>query len=360
MTPPQSKQKTPMQLQISSLIQAFKHDSFATITDTDISDLVVNEQGNTLNIQLTLPYAAKSIEKSLQQYLAQQLPDHQINITVDIQLLSAPCFKQVGNIVLVASGKGGVGKSTTAVNLALALCQEGAKVGLLDADVYGPSIPLMLGMQGQKPTSIDGKIMEPLIDHGVKVNSIGFLINPEDAAVWRGPMASSALSQLIGETNWGELDYLVVDMPPGTGDIQLTISQKFPCTGAVVVTTPQNIALADAQKGVAMFNKVNIPVLGIIENMSYFQCSACGAVEHIFGADGAIEMAQQHGTVLLGQIPLVKQNRENSDNGTPTVTTDSPLAALYKHIARKVSKQLYVSQQNATNVGGPEISFIDD
>ncbi|MCJ8273383.1 MAG: Mrp/NBP35 family ATP-binding protein, partial [Psychrosphaera sp.] len=173
-----------------------------------------------------------------------------------------PCFKQINNIILVASGKGGVGKSTTAVNLALALSQSGSKVGLLDADVYGPSLPLMMGMQGQRPTSLDGKIMEPLVGFGIKVNSIGFLINPEDAAVWRGPMASSALSQLIGETNWGELDYLIVDMPPGTGDIQLTISQKFPCTGAVIVTTPQNIALADAEKGVAMFTKVNIPLLG--------------------------------------------------------------------------------------------------
>ncbi|NQZ08228.1 MAG: iron-sulfur cluster carrier protein ApbC [Algicola sp.] len=271
-----------------------------------------------------------------------------------------PCFKQINNIILVASGKGGVGKSTTAVNLALALSQSGSKVGLLDADVYGPSLPLMMGMQGQRPTSLDGKIMEPLVGFGIKVNSIGFLINPEDAAVWRGPMASSALSQLIGETNWGELDYLIVDMPPGTGDIQLTISQKFPCTGAVIVTTPQNIALADAEKGVAMFTKVNIPVLGIVENMSYFQCSKCGNVEHIFGKDGAVAMAKEHGTELLGQIPLQQQTRENSDNGTPTVTTDSPMADIYRDIAKKLIEQLVLTQQKNAAASGPEISFIDD
>ncbi len=276
-----------------------------------------------------------------------------------------PCYKQINNIILVASGKGGVGKSTTAVNLALALSQPsgenpGAKVGLLDADVYGPSLPLMMGMQGQRPTSLDGKVMEPLSKYGIKVNSIGFLINPEDAAVWRGPMASSALSQLIGETNWGELDYLIVDMPPGTGDIQLTISQKFPCTGAVVVTTPQNIALADAEKGVAMFGKVNIPVLGIVENMSHFQCSKCGSVEHIFGKDGAVAMAKDHGTELLGQIPLQQINRENSDNGTPTVTTDGPMADIYRDIAKKLIEQLVLTQQNNAASSGPEISFIDD
>ena len=268
-----------------------------------------------------------------------------MEVALHCRLPGKPVFEKLKHIVLVASGKGGVGKSTTAVNLALALGLEGAKVGLLDADVYGPSIPLMVGMQGERPTSHDGKIMEPLGKYGAKVNSIGFLMNPEDAAIWRGPMASSALTQLVSETNWGELDYLVVDMPPGTGDIQLTIAQKFPCTGAVVVTTPQNIALADAEKGITLFNKVDIPVLGVIENMSYYQCSACGNVEHIFGREGAIAMAEQHGTTLLGQIPLETANRENGDKGTPTVMQGGPVAQIYRDMAQKLSIRLYELHQ---------------
>jgi ATP-binding protein involved in chromosome partitioning len=349
-----------MQQQISPLLESFTDDELPNGLTADMISCDSQANGNKIKVNLTLPFAAKSLAGKIQQHLSDNLGDFEIEVAVDCQLQQTPCFKQINNIVLVASGKGGVGKSTTAVNLALALAQEGAKVGLLDADVYGPSLPMMLGMEDQRPTSKDGKIMEPLVAHSVKVNSIGFLIKPEDAAVWRGPMASSALSQLIGETNWGELDYLIVDMPPGTGDIQLTISQKFPCTGAIVVTTPQNIALADAEKGVAMFKKVNIPVLGIIENMSFFQCSECGSIEHIFGQDGAIAMAKKHDSELLGQIPLVKQNRINGDKGTPTVTTDSPLADIYRTIARKMSKQLYHTHQTAAATSGPEISFIDD
>lgn len=344
-----------MQTSISADLQTFRHDELPE----GINDYIVDTQVQDEYVTLTLPFAAAGLTEALRSHINQQHQDGDIKLRLECQLQAKPCFKTIKNIVLVASGKGGVGKSTTAVNLALGLAKEGAKVGLLDADVYGPSIPLMLGMQGQKPVSHDGKTMEPLSAHGVKVNSIGFLINPEDAAVWRGPMASSALMQLIGETNWGELDYLIVDMPPGTGDIQLTISQKFPCTGAVVVTTPQNIALADAEKGVSMFNKVNIPVIGIIENMSYFQCSQCGSIEHIFGIDGAVAMAKSHNTVLLGQVPLERQNRENGDSGTPTVTTEGEMAGIYRKLARSLSKQLHIIQANNSQSSGPEISFVD-
>lgn len=348
------------QQQIANLIQTFDFDNGGDIVNNATYDFSFSQKNNDISVTLVLPFAAKSLTTALKNHLEQGISGHQFHVTIDCQLNQPPCFKHIRNIVLVASGKGGVGKSTTAVNLALALQQEGAKVGLLDADIYGPSIPLMLGMQGQKPTSKDGKIMEPLEGYGVKVNSIGFLIAAEDAAVWRGPMASSALSQLIGETNWGELDYLIVDMPPGTGDIQLTISQKFPCTGSVVVTTPQNIALADAEKGISMFSKVNIPVLGIIENMSYFSCSACGEVDYIFGQDGAKALADKFDTQLLGQIPLEKENRENGDNGTPSVTLENKVADLYRGIARRMSKSIDQINQSSVATGGPEISFIDD
>jgi ATP-binding protein involved in chromosome partitioning len=344
------------QQQIAHRLETFSDETYSP----DGMDFTFSQNGNHLNVNLTLPYAAKMLGSRLQQHLSSLLEGYQVTLSIECQLNQPQAFKQIKNIVLVASGKGGVGKSTTAVNLAVALKQEGAKVGLLDADIYGPSMPLMLGMQGQKPTSKDGKIMEPLVGHGVKVNSIGFLIEAKDAAVWRGPMASSALSQLIGETNWGELDYLIVDMPPGTGDIQLTISQKFPCTGAIVVTTPQNIALADAEKGISMFAKVNIPVLGIIENMSYFSCGACGHTDYIFGQDGAMALADKFSAQLLGQIPLESKNRENGDRGIPSVTQDTPVADLYRAIARQISKNIALLHQNEPTAGGPEISFIDD
>src|SRR6201985_1583967 len=210
----------------------------------------------------------------------------------------------VKNVVAVASGKGGVGKSTTAANLALAWAAQGAKVGLLDADIYGPSQPLMMGLAGAKPVSTDGKHMAPLKAHGVEVMSIGFMMYPEQPMAWRGPMVTQALTQLLGDTTWGDLDYLVVDMPPGTGDIQLTLAQRVPVSGAVIVTTPQDIALADARKGLAMFEKVAVPVLGIIENMSVHVCSNCGHVEHIFGAGGGARLAAQGGVTLLGELPL--------------------------------------------------------
>ena len=244
----------------------------------------------------------------------------------------------VANVVAVSSGKGGVGKSTTAVNLALALAAEGARVGLLDADIYGPSLPLMMGVEG-RPESEDGKTMQPLENHGVKVMSIGFLVDADQAVVWRGPMATQALDQLLRQTNWGELDYLVIDMPPGTGDIQLTLSQRVPVTGAVIVTTPQDIALLDAKKGLNMFEKVGVPILGIVENMAVHVCTNCGHVEHIFGADGGKRMAAQYNVAYLGALPLTMAIREQTDSGTPTVVAepDGEIAGLYKAVARQVA-----------------------
>jgi ATP-binding protein involved in chromosome partitioning len=244
----------------------------------------------------------------------------------------------VRNIIAVASGKGGVGKSTTAVNLALALAAEGATVGLLDADIYGPSQPMMMGVSG-KPESHDGKTMEPLENHGVQVASIGFMIDPDQPMVWRGPMVTQALQQLLEQTNWRDLDYLVVDMPPGTGDIQLTLSQKVPVTGAVIVTTPQDIALLDARKGLKMFEKVGIPILGIVENMSVHVCSQCGHAEPIFGEGGGEKMCADYGADFLGKLPLAMAIREQADSGKPTVVSDpdGTLAMIYKEIARKIA-----------------------
>jgi len=244
----------------------------------------------------------------------------------------------VKNIVAVASGKGGVGKSTTAVNLALALAAEGARVGLLDADIYGPSIPMMMGIEG-RPESSDGQTMDPLENYGVQVMSIGFLVAQDEAMIWRGPMAPQALEQLLRQTNRSDLDYLIVDMPPGTGDIQLTLSQRVPMTGAVIVTTPQDIALLDARKGIKMFEKVGVPILGIVENMAVHVCSQCGHVEHIFGADGGKKMAAEYQMDYLGALPLAMQIRVQADGGQPTVVSepDSEVAGLYKAVARKVA-----------------------
>ncbi|MEN9374827.1 MAG: Septum site-determining protein MinD [Pseudomonadota bacterium] len=244
----------------------------------------------------------------------------------------------VKNVVAVASGKGGVGKSTTAVNLALALAAEGARVGLLDADIYGPSLPMMMGIEG-RPESEDGKTMEPMENYGVQVMSIGFLVAQDDAMIWRGPMATQALEQLLRQTNWKDLDYLIVDMPPGTGDIQLTMSQRVPMTGAVIVTTPQDIALLDAKKGIKMFEKVSVPILGIVENMAVHVCTNCGHIEHIFGADGGKKMAAEYQMDYLGALPLNMQIRLQADNGKPTVVAepDGEVANLYKSVARQVA-----------------------
>jgi ATP-binding protein involved in chromosome partitioning len=248
---------------------------------------------------------------------------------------------QVKNIIAVASGKGGVGKSTTAVNLALALAAEGASVGLLDADIYGPSQPMMMGIEG-RPESEDGKTMDPLENYGVQVMSIGFLVDQDEAMIWRGPMATQALEQLLRQTNWRDLDYLIVDMPPGTGDIQLTLSQRVPMTGAVIVTTPQDIALLDAKKGIKMFEKVGVPILGLVENMAVHVCTQCGHIEHIFGADGGKKMAASYGMDYLGALPLNMQIRLQADSGKPTVVADpdGDVSAIYKTMARLVAVKI--------------------
>jgi ATP-binding protein involved in chromosome partitioning len=253
----------------------------------------------------------------------------------------------VKNIVAVASGKGGVGKSTVAVNLALGLAAEGASVGMLDADIYGPSQPMMLGIQG-KPESRDGKTIEPMVGHGIQAMSIGFLIDTATPMVWRGPMVTQALEQLLKETKWREIDYLVVDLPPGTGDIQLTLAQRVPVTGAIIVTTPQDIALLDARKGLKMFEKVNIPILGIVENMSTHVCPNCGHESHIFGEGGAARMAKDCQVEVLGQLPLDINIREQADSGRPTVVADpqSRVAAIYRQIARRVAIKIAATQQD--------------
>ncbi len=247
----------------------------------------------------------------------------------------------VKNIIAVASGKGGVGKSTTAVNLALALAAEGASVGVLDADIYGPSQPTMLGIKG-KPTSKDNRTIEPMEGHGIQAASIGFMIDLDTPMVWRGPMVTQALEQLLRQTNWSDLDYLVIDMPPGTGAIHLTLSQKVPVTGAIIVTTPQDIALLDARKGLRMFEKVGVPILGIVENMAMHVCSNCGHVEHIFGKGGGEKMAQQYGVDYLGGLPLDIRIREQTDSGCPTVVAepDGPIAESYRRIARAVAVRI--------------------
>ncbi len=247
----------------------------------------------------------------------------------------------VKNIIAVASGKGGVGKSTTAANLALALAAEGATVGVLDADIYGPSQPMMLGISG-RPESIDGQSMEPMQGHGLQVASIGFLVDADQAMIWRGPMATQALDQLLRQTNWKDVDYLIVDMPPGTGDIQLTLSQRVPITGAIIVTTPQDIALLDAKKGLSMFEKVGVPILGLVENMAVYCCPNCGHTEHIFGADGGKKMAAQYKLDYLGALPLNMSIREQADSGRPTVVADpdGEIAAIYKAVARQVAVKI--------------------
>jgi ATP-binding protein involved in chromosome partitioning len=308
-------------------------------------------EGGQVSFDVELGYPAKSAVEGLRAALiaAARSVEGVVNVSVNISSKVVPHAVQRGvqllpgvkNIVAVASGKGGVGKSTTAVNLALALAAEGASVGILDADIYGPSQPMMMGLAG-KPESADGKTMQPLVNHGIQVMSIGFLIEPDQAMVWRGPMATQALDQLLRQTNWSELDYLIVDMPPGTGDIALTLSQRVPLTGAVIVTTPQDIALIDAKKGIRMFEKVGVPILGVVENMAVHICENCGHVEHIFGAEGGKKMAAEYGIDYLGALPLKMSIREQADSGTPTVAAepDGEVAALYRGVARKVAVKI--------------------
>ncbi len=312
----------------------------------------VTLEGGVLSVELVLGFPCADYEDELKAALVEHLQPLLGALRLDLNLraqITAHAVQRtlkpmanVKNIVAVASGKGGVGKSTTAANLALAWAAQGAKVGLLDADIYGPSQPLMMGLTGAKPVSADGKHLSPLLAHGVEVMSIGFMIDPEQPMAWRGPMVTSALTQLLGETNWGELDYLVVDMPPGTGDIQLTLAQRVPVSGAVIVTTPQDIALLDARKGLKMFEKVEVRVLGVVENMSLHVCSQCGHVEHIFGSGGGGRMAAQYGVQLLGELPLDIRIREDADGGAPTVVAEpgSARAQAYFKMARRTAARL--------------------
>ncbi len=320
-----------------------------------------NEIGNLVRVahdgtfEITLPFANKSLVDDISAWIRSQQQqslvapfDFRVNaITQTLETQNGGAVKGVKNVIAVTSAKGGVGKSTTAVNLALAMRQLGAKVGLLDADVYGPSVPLMLGTRDAKPEVRDGKWMQPVEAHGIYTHSIGYLVDESEAAIWRGPMASKALVQLLNETEWPDLDILVIDMPPGTGDIQLTLSQQIPVTGAIIVTTPQDLALADAIKGAAMFEKVSVPVLGVVENMSYHICSQCGSKEHIFGSGGAEYMSRQFGLNLLAQIPLHIQIREDIDNGIPTMASEkeSEHQSVYLALAERVCAQAYWTGQ---------------
>ncbi|AAP96490.1 sodium:proton antiporter [[Haemophilus] ducreyi] len=306
-----------------------------------------------LRIELSMPFVWQTGFEALQAEVEQQLKQitgaSGVKWVLNYQIATLkrannhPAVNGVKNIIAVTSGKGGVGKSTTSINLALALQAQGAKVGILDADIYGPSIPHMLGAQDQRPTSPDNRHITPIEAYGIQSNSIGYLMAEDNATIWRGPMASSALSQLLNETWWTDLDYLVIDMPPGTGDIQLTLSQQIPVTGAVVVTTPQDIALLDAIKGIAMFQKVAVPVLGVIENMSVHICQNCGHQEAIFGTGGASKVAEKYNTQLLGQLPLHIRLRQDLDAGTPTVVADPTheISQAYLALAAKVAAELY-------------------
>jgi len=341
---------------LAQVVDPNTHKDF--VSSKTVKNLKVD--GNDISLDIELGYPAKSqidlIRKSVLAALRVLPGVGNVSVGVSSKIISHTVqrglkpMSNVKNIIAVASGKGGVGKSTTAVNLALALAAEGATVGMLDADIYGPSQPMMLGVKGQ-PKTLDGKSMEPMENHGLQVSSIGFMIDPDEPMVWRGPMVTQALQQLLDQTNWRDLDYLIVDMPPGTGDIQLTLSQKVPVTGAVIVTTPQDIALLDARKGLKMFEKVGIPILGVVENMSTHICSNCGHAEEIFGAGGGAKMCADFGVEFLGALPLTMAIRQQTDSGTPTVVAepDGPVAAIYKQIARTIAIKVAEKAKDMTS-----------
>ena len=338
----------------SALLDALKtvvdpHTGKDFVTTRALKNLRI--EGSDVAFQVELGYPAKSQHGALRKALiaaARSVPGVG-NVSVELSMRIASHAVQRGvqllpkvkNVIAVASGKGGVGKSTTTVNLALALAAEGASVGILDADIYGPSQPMMMGLSG-RPESEDGKTIQPLENYGVQVMSIGFMIEPDQAMIWRGPMATQALDQLLHQTQWRELDYLLIDMPPGTGDIALTLSQRVPLTGAIIVTTPQDIALLDAKKGLKMFEKVGVPILGIVENMAVYVCPGCGHTEHIFGADGGKKMAAEYAVDYLGALPLNMSIREQADSGRPSVVADpeGEIAAIYKAVARQVAVKI--------------------
>ena len=328
-------------------------------------------EANKVQLVVTLNYPAEGLCQGVAQLLTSKIDNiagiESVDVQVSWQVSSAPVqgeletMKGVKNIIAVASGKGGVGKSTTSANLALALAAEGARVGILDADIYGPSMGQMFGIaDGTRPDVINDQFFKPIEAHGVEVMSMAFLLTEETPVVWRGPMVSGALIQLLTQTVWNDLDYLVIDLPPGTGDIQLTLAQKIPVSGSVVVTTPQDLALIDAKKGVEMFNKVEVPVLGVVENMAVHICSSCGHTEHLFGEGGGSRIAEQYGVDLLGSLPLSMMIREQADAGKPTVVNEpeSQIAMIYTDMARHMAAKLSVRHEQAPAM--PTISISDD
>jgi len=351
--------------------------AIAGYTETDLDrDLVqagcvrsIDIDGGNVRVAIRLGFPVATIREHLARELKSRIElldgVDSADVRVDWQIAEgkvqtdAQKLAGVKNIIAVASAKGGVGKSTTAANLALALRAEGATVGMLDADIYGPSQPRMLGIEG-KPESPDGKTLVPLENHGIQAMSIGFLVDPESPMIWRGPMVTQALEQMLYSTRWRELDYLVIDLPPGTGDIQLTLAQKVPLAGAIIVTTPQDIALLDARKGLKMFEKVSVPILGIVENMSIHICSQCGHAEPIFGEGGGERMASDYGVRLLGQLPLELAIRTRADSGEPTVVADpdSVSARIYREIARRAAAGL--SLAGALPKGFPNVRIVED
>jgi ATP-binding protein involved in chromosome partitioning len=348
---------------VMASLQQFQDPYLPTLNLVDrnaISNVTID--GGKVSVQVQLGYPAASIKASLIEQL-QTLVSAVAgveSVTVDVQWGIAPSKTQknmpsmhrIKNIIAVASGKGGVGKSTTSVNLALALVKEGAKVGLLDADIYGPSQPMMLGIkEDQRPQFVDDKFFNPILVHGIQTMSMGYMITDKTPMVWRGPMVSGALQQLLNQCLWNDLDYLIIDMPPGTGDIQLTLAQHVPVTGAVIVTTPQDIALLDAKKGIEMFRKVDIPVLGVVENMATHICSQCGHEEHLFGYGGGERIAKEYEAELLGALPLDIAIRQGTDSGKPTMieSPDGNIAKIYSEIARKMAASLVLRGQNDAN-----------
>jgi ATP-binding protein involved in chromosome partitioning len=350
--------ETDVQSALKNLIDPNTQKDF--VSGKSVKNIVVS--GGDVSLDITLGYPAMSvwneIRAMVETHLKATLPGvGKVSANVSSKVVphavqrGVKLLDGVKNIIAVASGKGGVGKSTTAVNLALALSAEGARVGILDADIYGPSLPTMLGVSGA-PKSIDGILMAPVSGHGLQIMSIGFMISEDTPMVWRGPMVNQVLEQLLHDTQWDNLDYLIVDLPPGTGDIQLTLAQKVPVTGALIVTTPQDIALMDARKALKMFEKVGVKILGIVENMSTHICTKCGHEEHIFGAGGGEKMCKDYNTEFLGSLPLDIRIREQADSGKPTVVADpdGKIAKEYKQIARRIAVKVAEMAQSHSMV----------